>query len=167
MFAAIEDIVGGAGFDRLAAEHHDRPVGDFRHHAHVVGDEQNRHPLLVLQHLDQVEDLALDGDVERRRRFVGDQELWSAGERHGDHHALAHAAGKLMRIVVETALGIRDTDLVQQTQDLGLRLGCGDVAMAGDRFGDLLADREDRIERGHRLLEDHGDLVAAHLAHLF
>ena len=34
------------------------------------------------------------------------------------------------------------------------------------RLGDLLADREDRIERGHRLLKDHRDLVAAHLAHL-
>jgi hypothetical protein len=30
---------------------------------------------------------------------------------------------------------------------------------------DLVRDRIDRIERGHRLLEDHADLVAAHPAH--
>ena len=30
----------------------------------------------------------------------------------------------------------------------------------------LLADREDRVERGHRLLEDHRDVAAADLAHL-
>ena len=34
-----------------------------------------------------------------------------------------------------------------------------------DRFADLVADREDRIERGHRLLEDHRDLGAADAAH--
>src|SRR5438067_8959997 len=33
--------------------------------------------------------------------------------------------------------------------------------MAEQRFGDLLAYRECRIERGHRLLEDHRELVAA------
>ena len=36
-----------------------------------------------------------------------------------------------------------------------------------DRFADLIADGENRIERGHRLLEDHRDLVAADFAHLF
>ena len=33
-------------------------------------------------------------------------------------------------------------------------------------LGDLLADRVDRVQRGHRLLEDHRDLVAADRAHL-
>ena len=30
-------------------------------------------------------------------------------------------------------------------------------------FADLALDRVQRIERGHRLLEHHGDVVAAHL----
>ncbi len=45
------------------------------------------------------------------------------------------------------------------------RFGLGHVAMAGERLGNLPADGEDRIEAGHRLLEDHGDIIAAHLAH--
>jgi hypothetical protein len=32
------------------------------------------------------------------------------------------------------------------------------------RLGDLLFQRMQRIERGHRFLEDHRDAVAAHLA---
>src|SRR6185369_10584537 len=32
-------------------------------------------------------------------------------------------------------------------------------------FGNLFADGKDRIERGHWILKDHGDIVAAHLAH--
>ena len=54
-------------------------------------------PSRSLQLAEQVEDLRLDGDVERRGRLVGDQELGIAGERHGDHDALAHAAGELVR----------------------------------------------------------------------
>src|SRR5262249_54022155 len=37
----------------------------------------------------------------------------------------------------------------------------------GQGFGDLPADGEHRVERGHRLLEDHRDLLAADPAHLF
>ena len=30
--------------------------------------------------------------VQRRRRFIRNQQLWPTGNRHGDHHALAHPA---------------------------------------------------------------------------
>ena len=39
------------------------------------------------------------------------------------------------------------------------------VLVQDQRLADLPADGHDRIERGHRLLEDHGDLVAADAAH--
>ncbi len=38
--------------------------------------------------------------------------------------------------------------------------------MQRDRLDDLIADRVDRIERGHRLLKDHRDLFAAQPSHL-
>jgi hypothetical protein len=34
-----------------------------------------------------------------------------------------------------------------------------------DRLGQLPADGQHRVERGHRLLEDHGDAVAADFPH--
>ena len=58
-------------------------------------------PSLGAQRAHQLEDLRLDGDVERGGGLVGDQEPRVAGERHRDHHALAHAARELVRIVVE------------------------------------------------------------------
>ena len=58
-----------------------------------------------LQLAQQVEDLRLDRDVERRRRLVGDEQRRLAGERHRDQHALPHAAGQLMRIVVDARCG--------------------------------------------------------------
>ncbi len=38
--------------------------------------------------------------------------------------------------------------------------------MEPNRLADLAADRENRIQRGHRLLKDHRDLRAANRAHL-
>ena len=49
-------------------------------------------PGAVAQIQEQPQDLRLHGDVERRGRLVGDQSFGLAGERHGDHRALAHAA---------------------------------------------------------------------------
>ena len=77
----------------------------FGDHAEVVRDQDDRRagPLLHLVH--QLEDLGLNRDVERGRRLVGDQQLRVARERHRDHHALAHAAGKLVRVVAQPLLG--------------------------------------------------------------
>ncbi len=58
---------------------------------------------VALQVDQQPQDLRLDGDVERGRRLVGDQQRRPAHQRHGDHHALAQAAGKLVRILPRAA----------------------------------------------------------------
>ena len=76
----------------LAGIHDHDPVGGLRHHAHVVGDQHQRHAAFALEIQQQVDDLGLDGDVQRRGRLVGDQQAWIAGDRHGDHHPLVHAA---------------------------------------------------------------------------
>jgi len=69
------------------------------------------------------EDLRLDRDVERGGRFVGDEQLRPAGQRHGDHHALAHAAGEAMRMFVEARFCRRDTDPLKQANGFGLGAG--------------------------------------------
>ena len=70
----------------------------------------------------QVEDLRLHGDVERGGRLVGDDERRLAGQRHGDHHALAHAARQLVRVVVDALLGIDDLHGAQQLDRAVARL---------------------------------------------
>ena len=67
-------------------------------------------PLSRCSPAQQVQHLRLDGDVERRRRLVGDQQIRLGGERHGDHDALLHAAGQLERIFAQAPRGIRDAD---------------------------------------------------------
>ena len=106
----------GASLDDAAGVHHQHAVGGFRDHAHVVGDDDDRHAELVAQVEQQVEHLRLDGDVERGGRLVGDQQARPAGERHGDHHPLAHAAGQLVRVVAEPLRRRGNADAVQHLQ---------------------------------------------------
>ncbi len=61
-------------------------------------------PWSRLQLLDEFENLRLHGHVERGGRFVGDEEFGVGDERHGDHHALAHAAAELVRVRAQPVL---------------------------------------------------------------
>ena len=105
-------------------------VGHLAHDAEVVRDQQHGHADLALQRLQQLEDLRLDGDVERGGRLVGDQQVGLVGERHGDHHALALAAGELMRIGVEPLLRLVEADLAQQLEHARARGGLVEAAGA-------------------------------------
>ena len=73
---------------------------------------------LVLEVLEQVDDLGLDRDVERRDRLVADDQLRAQGDRPGDADALALAAGELVRVAV-VVLGVQP-DPLHQLLDLGL-----------------------------------------------
>ena len=74
-------------------------VADLVGGAEIVGGEQHRDAALARQLLQQLQDLRLDGDVERRGRLVGDDQLGLRQQRHGDHQPLALATGDLMRIL--------------------------------------------------------------------
>ena len=69
-----------------------------------------------------------------------------------------------MGIVVDPALGAWDADRLQHLERAGVCLLAGDVLVQQHRLGELATDLVDRVERRHRVLEDHRDLVAAHLA---
>ena len=131
-----------------------------------MGDQHDGGAQAVAQVAQQGQDLRLHGDVERRRRLVGDEKLRIAGQRHRDHHALPHPAGELVRVLLGASLGVRDLDEAKHLQGALARLRPTDMAVKHEGFGDLVADLQDRIERRHRLLKDHGDIVAADGAHL-
>ena len=95
-----------ARLDDLAGVHHDHAVGHARDHAEVVRDEQHRpcrrrgagRAMSARICAWIVTSSAVVGSSAIRRRGP-------AGHRHGDHHALAHAAGELVRVVVDARSG--------------------------------------------------------------
>ena len=94
-------------------------------------------PRRFLQLAHQVEDLRLDRDVQRGGRFVGDQQLGIARQRHGDHHALAHAAGQLVRIGVHTMLRLGNMHAAQHFDRLVHGVAAGQALVQRDRLADL------------------------------
>ncbi|MCY1418606.1 hypothetical protein D9M71_341690 [compost metagenome] len=116
--------------------------------------------------LEQFEDFQLHGDVEGSGRFVGNQQFGLVGQGHGDHHPLALPAGKLVGQGLEALMRLRDAHQLEQLKGAP---GGGLAAQAlvqFEDFVDLLFDVVQRVERGHRLLEDHRDAVATDMAHL-
>jgi hypothetical protein len=118
-----------------------------------------------LQLLHEVEDLRLRRHVERRRRLVGDEQGRLGDQRHGDHGALPEAARQLERIGHERALRVGEADTGEDLDGAGLGFLPAHVGVHDERFRDLVPDRVQGGERGHRLLEDHGDAPAAEGAH--
>ena len=98
----MEDFPRGGLLHRFATVHDQGAIRHFRHHAHIVRNEQNRHALFFLQRFDQRQNLRLNGDIQRGRRLVCDQQTRVTGQRDGNHHALTHAAGKAQRIFIES-----------------------------------------------------------------
>ncbi len=146
--------------------HHIGAVADLIDDAEIVRDQQTGKPHLLAQIGDEREHLRLHRDIERGGGLVRDQELRLAGDGRGNHHALALAARHLVRIAIHRVIRRRDADEIEQLDGAFARGRAAEAAMDHERLHDLIAAGEDRIERGHRLLEDHADVVAARGAHL-
>ena len=150
--------------DQLAPPQHRDPIGDLRDDAEIVRDEQNAGAVQSLHLPDQRENLRLRGDIERGRRLVGDQELRIEHQGHRDHDALALSAGQLMRIRRYHPLDVRQMDVADDLRHARAPLGGAHRCMRRQDLVDLLAAAHHRVERRHRLLEDHRHAGAAQLA---
>ena len=102
---------------------------------------------------------AVVGSSSSKQRRLGQQ-------RHGDHDALLLAARKLVRIGAHHALGIGQPHGAHHFERALVGLLLGDLVVDHRHFHQLLADLHRRIQACHRLLVDHGDLVAADRAKL-
>ena len=127
-------------------------VGDVLDDGQVVGDEQIGQVALFLQLLQQVDDLRLDGHVQRGDRLVADDELGIQRQRAGDADALALAAGELVRIA-GLVVGLQAA-VVHDLVDIVVKLVLGDQVVLAHGLADDLADRQARGQAGERVLED-------------
>ena len=165
MCRGAKDFLLGPEFDHAAGIHHGHAISNLRNYGKIVRDEKHREAELGAEFCEQVEDLGLDSDIKRGSRLVSDQHLRAVDDGHGDHDALSHAARKLVRIVAGAAIGLRDGDIGHGLNGKFGGLALRARAVSEHRLGDLVSYAHDGIERGHWLLEDHGDARAAQLAH--
>ena len=98
MAGALQDRLDRAPLDDAAGVHDDHVVTHLSDHPEVMRDQDDRRVGAPAEIAEQFQDLRLSGDIERRGRLVGDQQRRVVDQRHRDHHALAHTAGKLVRV---------------------------------------------------------------------
>ena len=146
MRAGAEDIVRAALLDNAAGIHDGDAAADIGDQAEIVADHQDGGASLGAQIPHQLDDLRLHGDVERGGRLVGDQEVRPACQRDGDHHALTHAARKLVRVFARPPLRRRNPHRAQHLHRLRPSLFARHRAVQQHRLGDLLADGHHRLE---------------------
>ena len=158
--------------NHLTQIHNGNAIGDVLYDGQVVGDKQICGTELVLQFLEQVQNLGLNGHIQSGNRLVADNQLGLQRKCAGNADTLALAARELVRIAVDV-LGVQ-TDDVQQLADTLDTLFLGAHAMNGHGLRDNLADGHTRIQRSIGVLEDELhlathilDLVLAHLGNVF
>ena len=66
----------------------------------IVRNEDIRQSHILLHIFQEVDNLRLNGNVERGNRLVADDEFWFQSKRRSDTDTLALTAGKFMRVTV-------------------------------------------------------------------
>ena len=93
----VKDLFRGSRFDDPPEVHHGDPVRHMPDHGQIVGDEDVGDPELLLEVIEQVQDLCLDGKVQGGHRFIQDDDVRVQGQGPGYADALALAAGEFLR----------------------------------------------------------------------
>ncbi len=147
--------------------HHRHAVGKAAHQVQVVRDEQHGHAGLALQVGEQIQNL-------RRASVTSSAVVGSSASSSLGRLARAMAIMARWRCPPESWCGkpaarlrrLGDAGFCQQFNGCLRPWGPGEPFLEHQDLGDLLANGHQRVERGHGLLEDHGDVATAHAAHL-
>ena len=163
----VEQLVHGRLLDGVPGVHDHHAIGQLGHQAQVVRDQHQRGVELAQRIAEHFEDLGLDGHVEGGGRLVRDQQAGRVGQGHSDHHPLGHATRELVRVLLGAALRVGDANQVEELEHALVdgRLRQPRIVDA-DGFADLVTHREDGVQRAGRVLENHGDVAAAHAPEL-
>ena len=117
-----------------------------------MSDEQVRQAKLGLQVVQQLEDLGLDGNVERRHWLVEHDQARFNGQRAGDPDPLALASAELVRIAGNCIH--REPYQLQELLDPLAALFLRHQVVDTQRLADELAYGVARVQGGDRVLED-------------
>src|SRR5262245_10577678 len=145
MDGRVEDLSDRAELHDPPGVHDGHVIAHLRHDAEVVRDEDQGEVVRALQIAQELQVLGLDGDVQAGRGLVGDQQRGLARDGDRAHDALTHAAGHLVRILLDARLGSGDAHRPEQLARLGPRVAARRVLVDADRLGYLIADREERV----------------------
>src|ERR1044071_5590912 len=101
MLRVVENLLRVGHLDDAAQIHHGCPAADVLHQAQIVRNEEIGKLQALLKVEKKIDDLRLDGDIERGDRFVGDDERWTERKRSGNADSLTLSPAELVRIPID------------------------------------------------------------------
>ena len=144
------------------AVHHQDLIAQARYHAQIMGDQQDGNAHVFLQLAQQCQDLGLHRDVQCGSGLVGQQDGRFTQQGHGQHHALAHASGKLMRVHANARGSCWNLHCIEHTDGAGTRGLAIHAFVQLQGLSHLALNRQVGVERSHRVLKGHRNLAAAY-----
>jgi hypothetical protein len=125
--------------------HHRDVIGQVFDDADIVGDEQVGNAEFILQFLEQIQDLRLHRHIERRGRFVANDQFGIDSQRACDRDPLTLSALKFMWVLGQRAG--RQADMVEQARDSASALGMLEFGLERDHpLGEDFANPHARIQ---------------------
>src|ERR1700722_6235043 len=158
---SAKELANGRRLHQLARMHNGDPLAGLRDDPEIVSDQEDRRARSSAEVAEQIEDARGDRYVEARGRLVGDEKPRRGGERHRDHDALAHAARKLMRIMLHEARRIGRPDKVEKLDCAPIRRRPRAAFVDFEETGNLPPCRYYGIEGRAIALGDHCDPASA------
>lgn len=110
----VEDRVATLLLYHLAGVHHRHAIAELGDHAKVMRDQHDGGAESLTQIAEQFKDLRLNRHIECSGWLIGNEQLWFAGERHGNHHALRHPARDLMWVGVGASTWVWNPNQLEQ-----------------------------------------------------
>ena len=167
MTRIIENIIYRSLLYHFTCIHNGYFVTDLSNNTQVMCDKDNTHMILLLKFFHQLQNLCLDGYIQRSCRLIGDQKLRMTDQTHGDHNPLTHTTGKFVRVLFHTFFYVIDTYFFQHLHGLLLSGLFADIfIMCFQSLNQLISDGIYRIQTGHRVLEDHCYFFTSEIDHL-
>ena len=152
MLGIVDHLISRSDLYDLAVVHHCNPVAHVMNDRHVMTDKEITKAEFILQIVEKIQDLGLDRDIERRGRFVADDESRLDGQRPGDSNALPLTAAELVRVSICSLLP--ETAALQELFDSVLKFVTFGETVHHQRLSNQSADPHSRIQRPAGILED-------------
>src|SRR5699024_7112825 len=121
-----------------------------------MSDHQHRHTLCT-QPDQQIENLLLNGDIQRGRGFIGNYQIGTRNSCHCYHRSLTHPSRKLERIHPYATLRFRYSHICQRLYSACVCALSVSNSMPEQSLHKLATDGNRWIERLHRVLKHHSD----------
>src|SRR6266567_2820653 len=146
-----EQLPGRCDLDDPAEIHHGDPMADVLDHGEIVRDKEIRQAELALQIGEQVDDLRLHRDIERRDGLVAHDQLRSRRQSPRDAEALPLPAREFVRVLGHL-IGSK-ADFLEEGAHALVDLRRGALLEIANRFGDDIRRAHAGVERRIGILE--------------